>query len=125
MQRCSWIGVFLFVLGCGEGSLSTEAPVAETRQELLGCSGDQQCSGGLACDIGQCLLGQCIYLPILGCTSPEDPEPPLPGLECSSNLDCGVDVGCNLDEIGRASCRERRVSSAVAVRVEEDLHGTA
>lgn len=104
MQRCSWIGVFLFVLGCGEGSLSTEAPVAETRQELLGCSGDQQCSGGLACDIGQCLLGQCIYLPILGCTSPEDPEPPLPGLECSSNLDCGVNVGCNLDVCILGTC---------------------
>lgn len=107
MQKCSWIWVLPFFGVCGVSLLLGEAAAAEPEpQPLLGCSRDQDCSGGLACDLGQCILGQCLYLPILGCSAGEDPEPPLlsPGLECSSNVDCGQNVGCNLDVCILGTC---------------------
>ncbi len=33
------------------------------------CSNNSQCDDGLLCTVGQCLLGSCVFNPLLGCDS--------------------------------------------------------
>lgn len=107
MRLRSLIWVSVFVAGCEGGYAEQQPPVAESHQELLGCSTASQCTGGLLCDIGKCVLGMCLYVPLLGCSDsgggddpgdpgqPTNPDPPLIGT-CNSNTDCGNNNGCLL-----------------------------
>lgn len=103
MQKWSRIGALLFLLGWSSHAAAQEPEP----QSLLSCSQNEHCTGGLVCEVGQCTLGLCLYLPILGCSAGKEPEPPPligPGETCSTNAACGLSVGCDLNVCVLGTC---------------------
>lgn len=99
MRTMMWVGGFvggLCLSACAvsaEGEAGTEVRSKTEDLSLLGCRDTVDCKGGLLCEVAECVLGQCLYLPLLGC----DVAPPNVIGTCDSNSQCGDGRGCTLD----------------------------
>ena len=114
------------VVACSSSDAGVPAPPGEARQALLCggscddgddctldtcniltdecnhvgicCSNDSQCDDGLLCSVGHCVLGGCVFNPLLGCESPDAGAGGSGGATpCGTNDDCHDGDRCTAD----------------------------